>query len=184
MSELNNIAPPSGGGGLFAISGSLRAGSSNHTILEHLGQMMPPGTSYTIYDGLNTIPAFDPGLDNDSPPASVTGLRKQISEAAAIIICTPEYAYGVPGALKNALDWTVSSGSFSGKPVSLITASTGGENAHEAMIKILGALDAKLSPEITLLIPFVRTKIANGEIIDSHISKTLEFLLNHLLASL
>lgn len=184
MSELKNICPPSGGGGLFAISGSLRAGSSNHTILEHLGKMLPPIVNYTIYDELSTIPAFDPGLDNGSPPASVTGLRKHISDADAIIICTPEYAYGVPGALKNALDWTVSSGSFSGKPVALITASTGGENAHEAMIKILGALDAKLAPETTLLIPFVRTKIVNGTVSDEETGNKLQNILNSLLGSL
>jgi len=181
MSELNNIAPPSGGGGLFAISGSLRAGSSNHTILQHLGQVMPPGIGYAIYDGLGTIPAFDPGLDNDGPPSSVSDLRKRISEADAIIICTPEYAYGVPGALKNALDWTVSSGSFSGKPVALITASTGGENAHEAMIKILGALDAKLAPETTLLIPFVRTKIEGGSVTDTVTVEKLKDVFQQLL---
>jgi len=168
---------------IFAISGSLRAGSSNHTILQHLGQMIPRDTNYTIYDGLSTIPAFDPGLDNDDPPASLADFRKQISEADAIIICTPEYAYGVPGALKNALDWTVSSGSFSGKPVALITASTGGENAHEAMIKILGALDAKLSQETTLLIPFIRTKIDKGTVSDEETVKNLQNLLNSLLGS-
>src|SRR3569833_2059023 len=152
---------------IFAISGSLRAGSSNHTILQYLCGSMTDDINYAIYDGLANIPAFDPGLDNDNPPAAVTDLRQKIAEADAIIICTPEYAYGVPGALKNALDWTVSSGSLSGKPLALITASTGGENAHEAMIKILGALDAKLSPETTLLISFVRTKIdATGNVAD------------------
>jgi chromate reductase, NAD(P)H dehydrogenase (quinone) len=169
---------------IFAISGSLRAGSSNHTILEHLGKIMPAGTRYAIYDGLSTIPAFDPGLDNDDPPASVAAFRKHISEADATIICTPEYAYGVPGALKNALDWTVSSGSFSGKPVALITASTGGENAHEAMIRILGALDAKLSPETTLLVPFVRTKINSGTVTDTVTVEKLTYLFQSLLSSI
>jgi chromate reductase, NAD(P)H dehydrogenase (quinone) len=166
---------------IFAISGSLRAGSSNHSSLEYLGKMMPPGTSYTIYDGLSTIPAFDPGLDNDDPPASVTNLRKQICQADAVIICTPEYAFGVPGALKNALDWTVSSGSFSGKAVALITASTSGENAHEAVIKTLGALDAKLTQGATLLIPFVRTKMdAKGNITDAETAQKLNKVLEEL----
>jgi len=170
---------------IFAISGSLRAGSSNHTILEYLGKIMPQGITYTIYDGLSTIPAFDPSLDNGDPPAPVAHLRKNISKADAVIICTPEYAYGVPGALKNALDWTVSSGSFSGKPVALITASTGGENAHEAMIKILGALDAELSAQTTLLISFIRAKInANRDIIDTALVEDLHNLLKSLLSSL
>jgi NAD(P)H-dependent FMN reductase len=162
---------------IFAISGSLREGSSNHTILQYLEKMMPAEIDYTIYDGLSTIPAFDPGLDNDDPPKVVIDFRKRIAEANAVVICTPEYAFGVPGALKNALDWTVSSGSFSGKPTALITASTGGENAHEAMIKILGAIDAKLVVLTTLLIPFVRSKIdANGNITDHATIQKLQAL--------
>jgi chromate reductase len=120
--------------------------------------MMPPHINYSIYNGLSAIPA----LENNEPPAEVTAFRKQVSEADAIIICTPEYAYGVPGALKNALDWTVSSASFSGKPTALITASTGGEHAYGALIKILGAIDANLIKEATLLISFVRSKM-DGE---------------------
>jgi chromate reductase len=152
---------------IFAISGSLRAGSSNHAILNLLGKMMPAGINYTIYNGLSTIPAFDPGLDNGNPPAPVVAFRQQIAEADTIVICTPEYAYGVPGALKNALDWTVTSASFSGKPTALITASTGGENAHGALIKTLGAIDADLIKEATLLISFVRSKMdSEGNITD------------------
>jgi chromate reductase, NAD(P)H dehydrogenase (quinone) len=159
---------------ILAMSGSLRAGSSNHTILEFFGRSIPPEISYVIYDGLGTIPAFDPGLDNDNPPEVVKELREQLSGADAVIICTPEYAHGVPGALKNALDWMVSSGSFSGKPVALITASTGGEDAHEAMIKILNAIDATLSPETTLLISFIRTKIVDGKVTDEETVKSLK----------
>ena len=150
---------------ILAISGSLRDGSSNHNILQFLRKLMPEGFNYITYNGLREIPAFDPGIDNDNLPSPVSDLRKQLSRADGIIICTPEYAFGVPGALKNALDWTVSSGSFSGKPTALITASTGGENAHEAMVKILGAIDAKLTPETTLLIQFVRSKMDSSGII-------------------
>lgn len=89
---------------IFAISGSLRTGSSNFAILRILGKWLPEEISYTIYDGLNTIPAFDPGMDNETPPEAVASLRRQLAEAAAVFICTPEYAFGVPGALKNALD--------------------------------------------------------------------------------
>src|ERR1700750_2522295 len=112
---------------ILAISGSLRSESSNHAILRALGDMMTADINYKIYNGISDIPAFDPGLDNENSPSAVTSFRKQLSDADGIIICTPEYAYGVPGALKNAIDWTVSSASFSGKPTALITASTGGE---------------------------------------------------------
>jgi len=160
---------------IFGISGSLRKNSSNHTILEYFRSRIPGDINYIVYDELSTIPAFDPGLDDDNPPAAVVDLRNQLTEADAIIICTPEYAFGVPGSLKNALDWTVSSGSFSGKPTALITASTGGEHAHEAMIKILGAIDAKLTLETTLLIPFIRTKIdGEGNISDQNTADKLK----------
>jgi NAD(P)H-dependent FMN reductase len=167
---------------IFAISGSLRKGSSNHSILEFIGKQLPPEINYNLYDGLSTMPPFDPGLDNEHPPQPVIELRDQLAEADAIIICTPEYAFGVPGALKNALDWTVSSGSFSGKPTALITASTSGENAHDAMIKILGAIDAKLDPATTLLLPFVRTKIdAQGNITDKETDERLRLISKELI---
>lgn len=170
---------------VFAISGSIRIGSSNHNILQLLGKMMPPNISFTIYDGLSLVPAFDPGLDNDAPPAAVSEFRALLAHADGIIICTPEYAYGVPGALKNALDWTVSSASFSGKPTLLITASTGGENAHGAMIKILGAIDAKLYPETTLLIQFVRSKMdVEGNIIDPDTAQKLKEVFDLFMAEL
>jgi chromate reductase len=158
---------------IFCISGSLRPGSSNHAVLRFLGGLAPTGIICTIYDGLGQIPPFDPGIDN--PPEVVVALRELISHADAIIICTPEYAFGVPGQLKNALDWTVSSGSFSGKPTALITASTGGENAHAALLKILGAIDAKVIDHATLLIPFIRSKMdADGNITEVETAEKLK----------
>ncbi len=169
---------------ILSISGSLRLGSSNHAILRALGKMMPSNITYTIYNGISVIPAFDPGLDIDTPPVAIVKFRKQLAEADGIIICTPEYAYGVPGALKNALDWTVSSGSFSGKLTALITASTGGKNAHEALIKILGAIDANLIKESTLLISFVRSKMdAEGNITDEATVAKLQSVYEAFIAS-
>lgn len=128
---------------------------------------MPESINYQIYTGLATIPPFDPGMDNDTPPLPVAALRQLLDSADAVIICTPEYAYGVPGQLKNAIDWMVSSASFSHKPTALITASTGGETAHAALLKILGAVNAIVNPGATLLISFVRSKMdANGKLTD------------------
>jgi NAD(P)H-dependent FMN reductase len=166
---------------IFAIPGSLRAGSSNHSILKIIGDMMPDGINYQIYDGLSIIPPFDPGLDNDTPPQAVTALRNLITNADAIIICTPEYAYGVPGQLKNAIDWMVSSGSFSGKLTALITASTGGENAHTALLKILGAVDAIVPAEATLLVSYIRSKMnAEGIVTDKETAEGIKRVVNAL----
>ncbi|MCR8556883.1 NAD(P)H-dependent oxidoreductase [Mucilaginibacter sp. BJC16-A38] len=170
---------------IFAISGSLRPGSSNHNILRYLGATVSADVDYFVYDSLAQIPPFDPGNDNENPPQAVSELRSLISNADAIIICTPEYAFGVPGQLKNALDWTVSSGSFSGKSTALITASTGGENGHAALIKILGAIDADLQKDATLLIPFIRSKMDDkGNISDEETAEKIKHIFEGLLKSL
>ncbi|WP_238395262.1 NADPH-dependent FMN reductase [Mucilaginibacter sp. 14171R-50] len=170
---------------IFAISGSLRAGSSNHKILTYIGGLMPAGISYHIYDELATIPPFDPGLDNDTPPEAIIRLREAIAKADAVIICTPEYAYGIPGQLKNALDWTVSSGSFSGKPTALVTASTGGENAHAALLKVLGAIDCDVIEGGTLLISYIRSKMdSEGNITDLQTATALRSLADKVLKAI
>ncbi|WP_114938025.1 NADPH-dependent FMN reductase [Mucilaginibacter endophyticus] len=154
-------------GNILAISGSLRSGSSNHNILRFLGGLAPADINYCIYDRLADIPPFDPELDHDHPPQAVAELRGLMKTASGIIICTPEYAFGVPGQLKNMLDWMVSSSSLVDKPVALVTASSVGSHAHAALLLTLGALSAKVIDGATLLIPFIRSKIdASGNITD------------------
>jgi len=161
-------------GSVLAISGSLRAGSSNHNILKFLGGLVPNDTNYSIYERLAHIPPFDPGLDHEHPPEAVSELRSFMKNAAGIVICTPEYAFGVPGQLKNMLDWMVSSSSLVDQPVALITASSVGTHAHAALLLTLGALSAKVTDEATLLIPFIRSKIdAEGNIIDKETERAL-----------
>lgn len=160
---------------ILAISGSLRKGSSNHAILTYLGSIAPADIEYTIYNDLALIPPFDPGLDTDTPPTSVAALRQLLTEADGLIICTPEYAFGVPGSLKNMLDWLVSSSTLVDKPVALITASLGGEYAHASLLLTLGALTAKVVNDATLLIQFIRSKMdADGNVKDNETMKKLQ----------
>ncbi|MDB4926461.1 NADPH-dependent FMN reductase [Mucilaginibacter sp.] len=162
---------------ILAISGSLRQGSSNHAILQYLSSIVPADIEYNIYNDLAQIPPFDPGLDTDNPPASVASLRKLLTEANGIIICTPEYAFGVPGQLKNMLDWMVSSSTLVDKPVAVITASLGGKNAYASLLLTLRALSAKIGP--TLLIQFVRSKMdMDGDIKDKDTIENLRDVLN------
>ena len=159
---------------ILAISGSLRSGSSNHNILKFLGRSVPDEIHYFIYDRLAEIPPFDPGLDNEHPPEAVSELRCFMRNAAGIVICTPEYAFGVPGQLKNILDWMVSSGSLVDKPVALVTASSVGANAHASLLLTLGALSAKVNEDATLLIPFIRSKMdADGNVTDVETKEAL-----------
>jgi len=167
---------------IFAIPGSLRSGSSNHNILLFLKSFAPANIDFVIYDDLAQIPPFDPGNDNENVTNAVIHFRKQAEAADAIIICTPEYAHGIPGQLKNAIDWTVSSGSFSNKPTSLITASTDGANGHAALLEVLKTIDASLADDTNLLISFIRSKIdAAGNIVDTETAEQLKAVFNALL---
>jgi NAD(P)H-dependent FMN reductase len=114
-----------------------------------------------IFEGLTSLPHFNPDLDDENVPETVTQFRRQLRDADGILICTPEYAMGVPGTLKNAIDWTVSTMEFSKKPVALITASLSGEKAHQSLLGTLLIIEAKISADTQLLISFIKAKVNN-----------------------
>jgi chromate reductase, NAD(P)H dehydrogenase (quinone) len=150
---------------ILAVSGSLRANSSNAIILQAIEKMMPEQVEFFIYKGLGGLPQFD---DAEEVPVAVSDWRKHLQDADAVLICSPEYAFGVPGSLKNAMDWTVGSGELVNKPLALITASTGGEKAHAAWLQIFTALSASIPNGAAVLISYVRSKLnATGEISDA-----------------
>lgn len=92
----------------LAISGSLRPGSSNTVLLRAMAAMAPEGVEVSFYQGLADLPFFDPSLEVDphryAAAGSVMVLRESLARADAVIFCTPEYAFGMPGVLKNAMD--------------------------------------------------------------------------------
>jgi NAD(P)H-dependent FMN reductase len=141
---------------ILGISGSLRAGSSASGILEIVSKLVPDNVEFEIYTGIGEIPAFN---DSKEIPLPVTGFIRQIENADGVFFCIPEYAFGVPGALKNALDWTVATTFFSDKPVALITAASQGEKAHAALLLTLNAIGTKITEDATLLISFIRSKL-------------------------
>ena len=108
---------------LLAISGSLRAASSNTAILRAMAEPTPNGVEVILYRGLAGLPHFNPDLDDDGVPPAVADFRAQLRAADGASISSQEYAHGVPGAFKNGLDWVVASGEFVDKPVALINAS-------------------------------------------------------------
>ena len=164
---------------IMAVSGSLRADSSNAVILQAIEKMVPEEVAFFIYKGLADLPHFD---DAEVIPIAVSVWRKHLQEADAVLICSPEYAFGVPGSLKNALDWTVGSGELVNKPLALITASTGGEKAHAALLHIFTALSAKIPEGGALLISYVRSKLnAAGEISDTQTLEAVKLVLERLL---
>jgi len=113
-----------------------------------------------IYDGLAGLPHFNPDLEGDEPLPPVSDLRARLAAADGLLVSIPEYAHGVPGSFKNALDWIVSTGELRDKPVLLINASPGGgERAQTSLIDTLQTIEARVLVEATVVVPSVRTKI-------------------------
>ena len=129
---------------ILAISGSLRAQSSNSSILRAAQKLAPGGVEITLFETLGDLPHFNPDLDTETPPATVARFRAQLEKADGVLICTPEYAHGLPGSFKNALDWTVSSGDWMEKPA-LILKSSRSNWAHDSLVEILTTIMAKVS---------------------------------------
>jgi NAD(P)H-dependent FMN reductase len=176
---------------ILCISGSLRPTSTNTNILKAIPQLFTwPDISFSIYEGLDQLPYFSPELDYEgaTPAASVADLRAQLKAADAVIVCTPEYAFGVPGVLKNALDWIVSSGELVDKPTAVISASpmmTGGDKANASLVQTLKVMTATITDDRILTIPTVRTKIdATGNIIDEELKKELMKIVDSLYSSI
>jgi NAD(P)H-dependent FMN reductase len=138
---------------ILAISGSLRADSSNARLLRAAAAVAPAGMAFMFYEQLGLLPHFNPDLDGEgaTPPPAVADFRRLLAEADGVVISSPEYAHGVPGSLKNALDWIVSSGELTDKPLALLTAAPGGgEYAHAALAETLGIMGARVLPEASL----------------------------------
>ncbi len=130
---------------LLAISGSMRATSSNMAIVRAAARLSPAGVTVTPYEGVAALPHFSPDLDIDPLPPTVIELRAAVGAAAGLVIATPEYAHGMPGSLKNALDWLVSATEPIDKPVLLISASPAGAvHAHAQFSEVLRTMSMRL----------------------------------------
>jgi chromate reductase, NAD(P)H dehydrogenase (quinone) len=168
---------------ILAISGSLRSSSSNTTLLRAISALAPEKIQICIYEGIGNLPHFNPELDGKIPLPSVRDWRTQLQQADGLIFCTPEYAHGVPGVLKNALDWIVSSGEFMHKPTAVISASPspdGGEKAHAALVQMLKVMIAEIVAG-SMCIPAISAKLNDrGELIDPHTVRSLQSLLDNL----
>jgi NAD(P)H-dependent FMN reductase len=148
---------------ILAISGSLQAKSLNTELLRFAASVAPPGIAITICDGLDRVPHFNPDLDKGPGPAPVMNLRAQLTSSEAVLICSPEYAHGVPGTLKNALDWLVGRGELVGKPVAVLNLSERATHAHASLIETLHTMAALVVPDASVALPMGLTQALTGD---------------------
>jgi chromate reductase, NAD(P)H dehydrogenase (quinone) len=159
---------------ILAISGSLRAASINTAVLTAAIALCPDSVEITLYQGLNDLPHFNPDLEEAYLP-SVIDFGNHLQSADAVLICSPEYAHGVPGVLKNALDWVVGSGEFMGKPVALLNASPRATHAQASLIETLTTMDARVVTDACIALPLLgRGLDASGIAADPDIALALQ----------
>lgn len=141
---------------VLGLSGSLRRRSGNTALLRAAATLASPDLCLTVYDGVASLPLFNPDDEMEAVPASAGALRRLVGANDALLIACPEYAHGVPGPFKNLLDWLVGSLEFPDKPVVLWNASArGSHHAQDALREILRTMSARLleSPSVTIPLP-------------------------------
>jgi len=149
---------------ILALCGSLRAGSSNIRLLEAVRLSAPEGVTVTIRGPLDDLPHFNPDLEEAGLPPTPAALRAAVGACGALLVSSPEYAHGVPGVMKNALDWLVGGMEMQGKPVALLNATPPGEYAQASLKEILRTMGANVVDAACIEVPLRGSKATPDEI--------------------
>lgn len=144
---------------ILAISGSTKSTSTSHLILKFIAEAYKDLLEVELYTEIATLPHFNPELEGDMLPAEVASFRQKIEQAEGVLFCTPEYVFSLPGSLKNAIEWNVSTTLFSHKPVALIVAAASGMKAFESLALIMTTIESILPDTSKLLIQGAKGKI-------------------------
>lgn len=138
---------------VLAISGSLRRASSNGALVGAVARLASGNVEVSIYRELASLPPFNPDLEEETAPEAVVRFRAALQACDAVLISSPEYAHGVPGVLKNALDWLVASGELIDKPVALINTSARATHAWESLARTLLVMSARVLLDASVTVP-------------------------------
>lgn len=149
---------------ILAISGSLRRASSNTALLRAAAALAPEGVEVIVYEGLGALPHFNADLE-ETEPSSVKDFRAQLRMSDGVLISSPEYAHGVPGVLKNALDWLVGGEEFIGKLVALLNASPRSTYAQASLTEILTVMSGRIVPEASITVSLLGKNLDEDEIV-------------------
>lgn len=174
---------------LLALSGSLRRASNTTAVLRNLASLVAGRAQIELLP-LNEVPPYDADFDGEAAPEPVRRLKQAIAQCDGLVIGSPEYNYGIPGVLKNALDWASRPGFASplkGKPALIVTTSPGlfgGVRAQGQIRDVLAATLARPLARQQLAIPTVDKKIANERIADDVTLQLLRAGLDDLLAEI
>ena len=172
---------------ILAISGSLRAASLNSALLRAMARLAPDDIVIRLFDGMGNLPLFNPDIEA-SDPALVAVFREQIMAADALLIASPEYAHGISGVMKNALDWMVSCEVFVNKPVAILNASSRASFADASLREIVTMMSAIIIEEASITVPIIGARLDEEGIfehpeISVNLCTALGAIKTHLLAN-
>ncbi len=149
---------------LLALSGSLRRSSYNSAVIEALKVLVPAQVDLQSGD-IRHLPLFDPDREEENI-ASVAALKLALGEADGLVLASPEYAHGISGPMKNALDWLVSGEEFPGKPVMLINTSPRAHHAQDALREVLRTMSGKIIEPACVAVPLLGSGLDSGGIVE------------------
>lgn len=180
------MSEPTHGWRVCGIAGSLRKGSFNRALLRAARELAPPALEIEIFDELAAVPMFNADVEAEGDPDGVVALKEAIAAADGLLLVTPEYNAGVPGPMKNAVDWA-SRGYRDGAPVldgmptAVMGATPGllGTARSQANLRIslanTGAIVME-KPQVHLM--RARERILDGELVDEDSRKFVRALLD------
>jgi chromate reductase len=151
---------------ILAISGSLRESSINSALLRAAARLAPPGAVIRLCDMPGKLPLFNPDLENALPDV-VVQFRREVAEAGALLIASPEYAHGVTGVMKNALDWLVGDPLFVDRTVAVLNAAPRAHHADDALRETLRTMSARIVEEASLAVPGLGKHASENEMMES-----------------
>lgn len=164
---------------MIGIAGSLRKNSFNKALLRHMAEQCPEAVDFSIYD-LKHIPLFNADLEEHGDPQPVIHFKEAVEEADGLVIVTPEYSHGVPGVLKNALDWAASvtnKNVLDNKPAFVLGASPSPLGTAFAQVQVkqtLAAAGALVMQQPELYIGSIQKKLdEDGNLTDEKTRKAL-----------
>lgn len=158
---------------ILAISGSLREKSYNTALLHATAKLAPDDMEIIIYDEMGLLPLFNPDRESEEIVA-VKKLQEELAKSNGLIISSPEYAHGISGVLKNALDWLVSGAEFPAMPVVLCNTSPRATHAQAALREVVSTMSGHIIESASILVPLLGSHLdAEGIIRDKEMSREI-----------
>lgn len=150
---------------ILAVSGSLRKASYNSALIRAMAQLAPSHIHVDVFEHMADVPLFNPDIDVHTQPV-VMSLKTALKHADGLLIASPEYAHGISGVLKNALDWLVDGEEFVNMNVALINASPRASHAQAALREVITTMSGRIIESASIALPLLGSELTTQGMIE------------------